>query len=379
MSAITPRPEPSQMLLLRAALAEGGDAVEAWREWRRTTEFDAAGWEQFQLLPLVSRNLPETEFDSEVAGRLAGLRRLTWSRNQLLFHAAGEAFAALRDAGMQPLVLKGAALAELAYRDAALRPMFDVDLLVAPRHAREALAVLTSAGWASSRAEPAGRLRVHHSVDLSRPPGGELDLHWQSLWLAADDAPLWEAATPIRLGGVEARAVGAADNLLIVCAHGLPWAEVPAIRGVADAVTLIRGTEPAVDWKWFRAEARRRRLALWAAVALRFLRDELGVSEVPAAVVEDLGGEPVGRAERTVLMSAMAPDSPLRTYRLARERHRRLRSMGAAEAPPGFLAFAREFWGVDRTADLPLHAARGVRRAARVRLSSRRDSARSAS
>ena len=377
MTDPSPRPRPDQTLLLRAALAEGDEAVAAWREWRRTAEFDDAGWEQFQVLPLVAQNLPPGEFDPEVAGRIAGLRRLTWSRNQLLFHAAGEAVGALEGAGISPLVLKGAPLAELAYGDAGIRPMFDVDLLVPPRRAREAMDVLRSAGWTSSYPDPAGRIRVHHSVDLKRPPGGELDLHWQSLWLAADDEPLWEAAVPLRLGSAEARAVGATDNLLIVCAHGLPWAEVPAIRWAADAVTLIRTGD--IDWDRFRAEARRRRLAIWAATALRFLRDDLGIAEVPAAVVTELAAAPVTRAERAALASAMRPDSPLRTYRLARERHRRLRGMGTSETPPGFLAFAREFWGVERTAELPLQAARGVRRAARVRLSSGRDSARSAS
>ena len=373
----SPRPTSHQMLLLQAALVGEEEAVASWREWRRSAEFDEAGWEQFQLLPVVARNLPEGELDPEVAGRIAGLVRLTWSRNQLLFHAAGDAVAALEEAGISPLVLKGAALAELAYGDAGARPMFDVDLLVPPARAREAMAVLGEAGWASSYPDPAGRIRVHHSVDLSRPPGGELDLHWQSLWLAADDRPLWDAAVPLRLGDTEARAVGAADNLLIVCAHGLPWAEVPAIRWIADATTLIRTAE--VDWDRFEAEARRRRLAIWAAVALRFLREELGIAEVPAVVVEELAAEPASRAERTALASALRPDSPLRTYRLARERHRRLRDMGAAETPIRFLPFAREFWGVDRTADLPLHAARRIRRAARVRLSSGRGSARSAS
>ena len=96
-------------------------------------------------------------------------------------------------------------------------------------------------------------------------------------------------------------------------------------------------------------------------------------------MVAQLAAEPATRAERAALASAVRPDSPLRTYRLARERHRRLRGIGAADTPPGFLAFAREFWGVERTAELPLHAARGIRRAARLRLSSARDSARSAS
>jgi hypothetical protein len=367
------------MLLLRAAVAAEDEAVAAWREWRQITEFDAAGWDQFQLLPLAARNLPAGELDAEVAGRIAGLRRLTWSRNQVLFHAAGGAISALVKAEINPLVLKGAALAELAYGDAGIRPMFDVDLLVPPQRARDAIAVLAKAGWASSYEDPTGRLQVHHSVGLSQPPGGEIDLHWQSLWLAADDTPLWEAAVPVEFGGVRARAVGPADNLLIVCAHGLPWAEVPAIRWAADAVTLIRSADPSLDWDRVCAEARRRRLSIWAAVALRFLREELGVAAVPREVVERLAAEPASRAEVAALTSAMRPDSPLRTWRLARERHRRLRSLGGGETPPGFLAFAREFWGVERTAELPLHAARGISRAARVRLSSGRGSARSAS
>ena len=201
-------PSPGQMLLLRAALAPEADAVAAWREWRRSTVFDEAGWGQFQILPLAAANLPAAELDAEVAGRIAGLRRMTWSRNQLLFHAAGEAAAALNDAGISPLIIKGAALAQSAYPDLGTRPMFDVDLLVPFGRAREALAVLRSAGWSTPYPDPAGRIGVHHSLELSRGVG-EVDLHWQSLWLAADDAPIWDAAVPGQIGGVEVRAASA--------------------------------------------------------------------------------------------------------------------------------------------------------------------------
>lgn len=375
----TNRPTEAQMLLLRAALDPPTEAVAAWREWRRTTVFDDAGAEQFKLLPLVAGNLPPDALDSEVAGRMRGLRRMAWSRNQMLFHASGRAIAALEGAGIRTFVIKGAALAHLAYADLRARTMADVDVMVPPDRATEALEVLAAEGWASTYADPEARLRVHHSVEVSKPPGGEIDLHWQSLWLAADDAPLWEAAVPLELGGTPTLAPSPADSLLIVCAHGLPWSPGPAVGWIADAVTLIRSAEGGPDWARLRSEARRRRLSAWVGVPLRFLREEMGCEEVPGDVIAALEADPMTREERAGLVQAMKPDSPLRTYRMARDRHRRLLAMRSPGTPPAFHDFARDFWGVTRTAELAVRAARGARRAAGARLSDARGSARSAS
>ena len=71
------------------------------------------------------------------------------------------------------------------------------------------------------------------------------------------------------------RALGSADQLLHVLAHGARWGEVPPIRWVADAVAVERSAEGGLDWERFVAEASRRHLTVAAAEALERLAADL--------------------------------------------------------------------------------------------------------
>jgi len=53
-------------------------------------------------------------------------------------------------AGIQTILLKGAALILLHYKDPGLRPMVDFDILVPAGKAAAAIKVLTELGWTST-------------------------------------------------------------------------------------------------------------------------------------------------------------------------------------------------------------------------------------
>jgi hypothetical protein len=355
-------PDAAQLLVLHAALDQPAPARAAWERWRATVEFDEIDHGSQRLLPLVYRNIGADGFDPEVAGRLKGLYRLAWSRNQILFKRAADAIRLLGEAGIETLVLKGASLSLLSYADMGVRPMDDVDVLVAPTRAADAVAVLAAAGWQPEKDDPAAWARVHHSMGIAGPEGGNLDLHWFSLWQSAGDRPLWEAAVPMSIAGVETLAPAPADQLLLACVHGTPWSPLPPFRWIADAVQVI-GSEPRdFDWDRLVAEARRRRLTVAAAAALNFLADEFAVT-VPGEVRGALAAVPSSRRERSAFRAACRPDSPTRTLRMAWDRYRRLRDLDTgAPKPDGFLSFATGFWGLGSVWELPLHAARSVSR-----------------
>jgi hypothetical protein len=55
--------------------------------------------------------------------------------------------AALTEAGLLTILLKGAALAYTLYPDPALRPMSDLDLLIHPQDLKQAVQVIQSMGY----------------------------------------------------------------------------------------------------------------------------------------------------------------------------------------------------------------------------------------
>lgn len=361
------RPSAGQTLVLRAALSPPEQGRLAWERWRAAAEFDAIDHGSARLLPLVYRNLGAGSFDPEVAGRMKGLYRRSWSHNQMLFRRAAGAIARLSEAGIETMVLKGASLSLLAYGDAGARPMDDVDVLVPIGRRADAVETLRAAGWRPEKADAGGWASVHHSMGIDGPDGGNLDLHWFSLWQPACDEPLWQRAVPLELSGTATLAPCPADQLLLVCVHGTPWSPLPPFRWIADAATVIRSADESLDWDHLVSEAGRRQLTVASAAALGYLCEEFGLA-VPATVLERLRAAPASRHERAAFSAACQPDGPLRTLRMAWDRYRRLRDLDTgAPRPDGFASFARRFWGLDSAWQLPLHAGRTLSRRRRGR------------
>jgi hypothetical protein len=356
------RPTPEQLLVLHAALDEPGAAVAAWERWRAAVELDDVDGGSMRLLPLAYRNLGPGAFDAEAAERLKGLYRRAWSRNQVLFRRAAEAIGALEAAGIETLAIKGVSLALLSYGDAGARPMDDADVLVPIARTREAIEVLAAAGWRAGHDDPLAWTQVHHSLGFSGPGGGEVDLHWFSLWQPARDDELWRASVPMDLGGVATRAPCPADQLLLACVHGTPWSPLPPFRWIADAVLTVRAAGEELDWDRVAEEAERRQLTVATGAALAYLREEFGLP-VPGRLSDRLAAAPASRHERSAFRAASRPDGPVRTLRMAWDRYRRLRDLDTgAPRPAGFVSFARRFWGLESAWRLPLHAGRALSR-----------------
>ena len=132
----------------------------------------------------AERVAPLLYFGSRGAGSPA-LRRVYYesaARNVLLFDALDELTAALASRGVRPVLLKGADFATSLYPSAALRPMSDLDLWVAPEEVTLAESALASLGYRPgapdmtpglTRAIRHARLYVSEARDDIA-----IDLHW---------------------------------------------------------------------------------------------------------------------------------------------------------------------------------------------------------
>jgi len=356
------RPTDEQRLVLHAALDEPEKGRAAWERWRGAVDLDDVDGGSARLLPLVYRNLGPESFGADDAERLRGTYRFFWRQNQLLFRRAAEALAVLGGAGIETLVTKGASLSVLAYADAAVRPMDDVDVLVPIERTAEAIAALEAAGWSPDRDDPAAWTEIHHSLGFAGANGGNVDLHWFALWQPARDRQLWGASVPIELAGAATRAPCPADQLLLACVHGTPWSPLPPFRWIADAIATVRAAGDGLDWERVGTEAERRCLTVATGAALAYLREEFE-APVPEQLLGRLAAAPASRHERAAFRAACQPDGPTRTMRMAWDRYRRLRDLDTgARRPGGFVSYATAFWGLDSAWQLPLHAGRALSR-----------------
>jgi hypothetical protein len=292
-----PWPTRLQALLLRAALGDRETAAAAWTSWRAAIDLDLIDEGSHRLLPLLYRNLVRhgLAVGDPILARIKGVYRYTWVANRRAFAALGGLARQLGEAGIPTLALKGAPLALLHYGDVGVRPMGDLDLLVPLEQAEAAMAVVRRHGWAAALDHPERLIPAFHATEFVNAEGVRVDLHWRPLMelFAADAAePFWAGAVPLNLGGVTTNAPGPTELLLLTLVHGARWNPTPPFRWIADALVILRGSAPAIDWDRLVAGARAGRITLPAAAALDHLVRRWG-APVPPGVVARLRATPV--------------------------------------------------------------------------------------
>lgn len=280
-------PTQLQEDLLRATLLEDERALAAWQRIRPTLEPGTLEHSTQALLPELRRNLTRLGCEDRLLELFKGVHRFAWARNQLLLAEVMPVVASLERAGVPTLMLKGAALMSDDRRDAGVRLMSDIDVLVPFGSLAAACRVLDRLGMAPVEQVPLWYVidyapRFKHSCNFRNAAGGQLDLHWHALkWSChpAADAEFWAGSEAIRLRGVQTRALCPADEILLVILHGLRWSPTPSYRWVLDAALIARGGQ-AVDYDRLVEQARCHRVTHATRVGLLYLR-RIAQIEVP--------------------------------------------------------------------------------------------------
>ena len=312
-------PTPGQELLLRAALTPGPGALEAWEAWKGEHDLIESELDHgsFRLLPLVYRNLLAQGADEPLMPRLKGIYRYWWCSNQRLFHRAAAVIRALEQAGIRTLVLKGTAASVAYYRDRGARPMGDIDLLVSHDQAPAAVARLGALGLRPARPRVADLIRYQHSVRMVHDTGEALDLHWHVLAECVHrdaDHGFWKRAVPIHVLDAPSVALGPTDALLHAIVHGMRWNAEPTVRWVADAMTILRSSEDAIDWVGLEREATRLQVVLRLRSGLEYLEERMD-APIPYRALTRLRGTraaSIEHLERRVLTLGSDGGRPLR-------------------------------------------------------------------
>ncbi len=178
---------------------------------------------------------------------------------------------------------KGPVLAVQLYGDAAARRYDDLDIIVPERQFDQALALLHARGYEPSpelRRSPLHRwLRLEGQCHLLRN-SVRVELHF-ALGSFGFPVPLgfdtlWSRLESVRLGGRIVRTMSREDLVLYLAAHGAKHAW-ERLQWVLDFAQLLR-TSPALEWSRITARARSCGEERMLLLALRLVRDLLGVS-----------------------------------------------------------------------------------------------------
>lgn len=286
-----------------------GAIVDAGVDWQLTAHMASMQ----AVMPLVYRYLT-AELDRELPADAAGSLRVAFYGNSVRnLHLARELVrltALLERGGVEPLALKGPALAVSAYGALALRQFTDLDLLVRKSEVGRAAAILRDEGYAPRPGYALDDLDRPGTFEIALTRTGaltEIDLHWRLIPpyfpLSLDGEDLWRRAVRVDIEGAAVRTLAPADHLLYLCAHGAKhgW---QALGGICDLAELIRrasrdssSSSLSIDWDDLRARATRAGAHRALGLGL-LLAHELFDAAVPADALE------AARRERAVVRAA---------------------------------------------------------------------------
>ena len=373
-------PTRDQELLLRAALLRGELALESWNEWRRSVNVDVIDYGSHRMIPQLYRNLQRHGVKDPLMERLKGVYRYYLYKNELLMHRIGILLAAFEDAGIKTIVLKGAALIQLYYRESGLRPMLDADVLVHAHQAEQAMELLTRLSWKSVRyRQPQMRIPIVHSTPFEDGGGRQVDLHWHLFWEcfnANDDDDYWQSAIPIQIGGAQTLALSPTDQLLHTCWHGARWNEVPPIRWIADAMAILGASAAEIEWPSLLRKAQKHRIVLPVKDSLEYLKNRFDVP-VPDTLLKSLSAVRISKIERENYEVTLNPMAPPTTTKILRQLYYDYRWLSSSTSSRfKSLAFARHLqakWDIDRLWHVPLYVS--IRMIRRVLISNTKSNA----
>lgn len=291
---------PLQELLLKAALLSGEEALDSWEKWKNAIDWnDFLDQGSFRLLPLLYINLQKHGVNDPAMGKLKGIYRQAWSKNQTLFHEMARVIECLQDAGIKTMFLKGASLSLLYYKNNGARPMSDIDVLVPLKQARTACDLLQKAGWTSPLHLSELDLIFGHAIQLNKSADKELDLHWRPFNSASNEyeKDFWDGAIPVKMANISSLAPNPTNMLFHVIIHGMAWNPVPSIRWIADAITLINSDDFKIDWQQLIDMAQKQHLSLRLKNGLQYLYDNFHPS-IPHSIMKSAVNLPESYLEK---------------------------------------------------------------------------------
>lgn len=237
------------------------------------------------IAPIIYQNLKEANLKSIPDYFLENLKAIYYGnvrRNTRYFAELERVLKLLKETGVEPIVLKGGAMAEEVYKNIALRPLEDIDLLVKKFDLPAAKAVFERWGYASQKKIFQSKAHKEFEEEIRKPfekfetelhfIKGEreyfFDVHWNLLIICdskikeaiqLDMERIWKRKKLYSFGTSPAYLMSPEDLLIYVCLH-LRERHLEKARSRLiwwyDIYKIIKTYENGFDWNYFLASVR---------------------------------------------------------------------------------------------------------------------------
>jgi len=299
-------PSGTQELLLKAVLLKDEKAHAAWQQWLTQVDFfeDSLSGGSYHLLPLLYKNFQALGLDDPLLGRLKGIVRNTWTRNQIQVQNAVPVLAALGNSGIQTLLLHGAALVLATYSDYSSCLLNAFDIYVSPLSATGASSLILQTGvWSSNETaekDIQSLLCRKNKLTFQNNHGQNLNLHWHLPILSAtsqEKPDFLDHTVPFHFQNVDTYTLYPTDQVLALCLDGLLINRILAVDWIAHVAHILNQGETGVDWQRLIALAQSLHLVLAVRNTLHYVVQTFNVA-IPTTQLKVLDNLAVSQLEK---------------------------------------------------------------------------------
>lgn len=288
------KPTDAQELLLQAALLEGQPALTAWEQWQSLVDIENLDASSYSLLPSLYQNLLRHPVEDAHMARLKGVYRRTWYANQLRLSQIRSVLMALAAVEVTPILLGDAALSP-DHTDCN-RPIHSFALLLRLTDMEATVQTLNSLKWHPVDGDSAGgqgALPLRFQDDRQQLLSVQGHLFW-AIPQSDTDELVWQYAIPnLHMAGL---LLSPADQLLYLCSTTFCRDRGDPLRGIADALILMRQSGDTLDWNRFVSQAQRYQMIIPVRNMLMLLKHSLQCP-APKWVIPALSQMPIAQTE----------------------------------------------------------------------------------
>jgi hypothetical protein len=298
-------PTFTQELLLKAVLCTGLDAHSAWQEWLSHIDFfeDKLTGGSYQLLPLVYRNFIELGFNDPLMGRLKGLVRNNWTRNQLLINDVINLLKKLSQSGISFLLLASAALELGNYHNAGMVLIDHFDIFIPSGNTRYAHTILSRLNWIEDtrysfiKTQPT---YPFHTRSYVKDNNQHLYIHTHLPFLLFNDFKglnFSENVKVIKLNDLDTLTLQPEDQVLLLCIDGLLFDRRLAVNWLANVGNILKVNTREINWQRLVTLSQQHQFSLAIGQTLRFLSQQCSI-QVPRDILRALDDTNISQFEK---------------------------------------------------------------------------------
>jgi hypothetical protein len=311
-------PDKGEEQFLKLILSNDEDFISLWEQWQKEIIFDDLDYATVGLLPLLYLRLKKFKIQNEITGRIKGVYKLAWFKNQKLLDTVGKIIEIFKINDIPIIILKGLPLLLYVYKDPGARFLGDADILINPGQAEKAMNLMLKNGWTFkyhpfistiNQSNISVLNKVTHATTFKNKDNIEIDIHWNvfhidtrwnffDLLFLKKDGPAifnelhWKNSGQITINNVQTKMLCVEDMLIHVIAHGARGSRYRALRWVADAVNIIRNFD--INWNFFIENSKKFDLNVEIYFALAYLGKNFP-KEVPELVLKEISNLPLNR------------------------------------------------------------------------------------